>query len=232
MALPEVQRPNADFMLERLVNFNSAAEGSTFLPRQLGENRVPPVTGFRIISSEPDVGGNRVTLTWTEPQVFTSNNTSYNIYASGLVPRSTALSGPFTFRTSPAVVVLPCNEVAQVTFYCQTQLASGFATKLENCPTVSAILRPPILYATSADLRYPAYNQQGIGTATLSGGTVTVSTNIVTADSKILLFRQSLGSSPGHLAPSSIVPYTSFDIDSSSGGDDGSVLWAVLNPVS
>lgn len=229
--LPEVQRPNADFLLERFVNFNSAAEGASLLPRQLGDNRVPPVTHFRLISSTPDVGGNRVTVAWEEPQVYTSNNTFYNIYAAGVIPGSSALTGPFTFRTSPGVILLPCNATANVTLYCQTQLASGFATKLENCPTVSVLLLPPILWATSSDLRYPQYNQQGLGVATLSGGTVSVTSSIVTATSKLLLSRQTLGSSPGHLAPGVITPYTSFTITSSSGGDDGTVLWAVLNPV-
>lgn len=229
--LPEVSRPNADYLLERLINFNAAGEGSSLPPRQLGENRVPPPTHFSLISSTPDIGGTRVTVTWEEPSIPTSTNTSYNIYASGLIPGSTALAGPFTFKTSPGVLLLPCNAVANVTLYCQTQLASGFATKLSNCPTVGITLLPPILYATSADLRYPQYNQKGIGVATLSGGTVTVTSPIVTSTSRFLLSRQSLGSSPGHLAPGVITPYTSFTITSSSGADDGTVLWIVLNPV-
>lgn len=229
--LPEVSRPNADFLLERLINFNSSAEGSTIPPRQLGENRVPPPTRLQLISSYPDINGNRITLTWEEPQVFTSNNTSYNIFASGVIPGSTALTGPFNFKSSPAVILLPCNAVANVTFYCQTQLASGFATKLENCPTVSVLLKPPILYATAADLKYPQYNQQGIGVASLSGGTVTVNSTSVTSSSKFLFSRQTLGSSPGHLYPGTITPYTSFVINSSAPGDDAQILWAVLNPV-
>ena len=218
-------------MLERLINFNSAAEGASILPRQVGDNRVPPVTRLQIRSIEPDAGGNRVTLTWDNAQVFTSNGTRYNIYASGVIPGSTALSGPFTFTSSPAVIILPCNAAAQVTFYCQTQLASGFATKLENCPTVAALLKPPVLYATSADLKYPQYNQQAVGVATLSGGTVTVTTNVVTTSSKILLTRQTSGSSPGHLSIGTKTAYTSFVINSTDPADDAEVFYLILNPV-
>jgi len=218
-------------MLERLINFNSAAEGASILPRQVGDNRVPPVTRLQIRSIEPDVGGNRVTLTWENSQVFTSNGTRYNIYAAGVIPGTTALSGPFTFSSSPAIIVLPCNSPAQVTFYCQTQLASGFATKLENCPTVAALLKPPVLYATSSDLRYPQYNQQAVGVASLSGGLATITTPVVTASSRILLSRQTLGSSPGHLYVGTKTPYTSFEIASSDPGDNGDVFYLVLNPV-
>ena len=232
MPLPEVQRPNADFLLERMVNFNSAAEGSILPPKQLGANRVPPVTRFRLISVLPDVNGNRVTLAWEEPQIYTSNNTSYNIYASGLVPGSSALTGPYNFTTSPGVILLPPSPAAtNITFHCQTVLASGFTTNLENCPTVSSLLLPPVLYATSADLRYPVYNQQGLGVATLSGGTVTVTSSVITADSKLLLSRQSVSGTPGHLYLGTITPYTSFEILSTSGTDASAVLWAILNPV-
>lgn len=70
-------------------------------------------------------------------------------------------------------------------------------------------------------------NSQGV--ATLAGGTVTVATTNVTTTSKVLLFRQTLGSSPGVLGVGTIVDGVSFDIDSSAGGDDGDVLWVLVN---
>lgn len=70
-----------------------------------------------------------------------------------------------------------------------------------------------------------------VGTADLGGGTVTVSTTAVTANSIIFLTYNTTGGTPGILsAPTaSIVPGTSFQIVDSSGADLSTVNWWIIN---
>ena len=68
------------------------------------------------------------------------------------------------------------------------------------------------------------------GTATLAAGTVTVNHASVTATSRIMLSRKTLGSSPGHLYISAVVASTSFTITSTDGSDDADVNWLFFEP--
>jgi hypothetical protein len=70
-----------------------------------------------------------------------------------------------------------------------------------------------------------------VGTATLVGGTVTVSTTAVAAGSKIFFGRNTPGGTVGDLsAPSaSIVAATSFVLNSASGTDTSTVNWWIVN---
>lgn len=71
-----------------------------------------------------------------------------------------------------------------------------------------------------------------MGLATLSGGTVIVSTTAVAAGDRIITARQTVGGTTGDLsAPTaSIVDGTSFVITSSSGTDTSTVLWIIVKP--
>jgi hypothetical protein len=68
-----------------------------------------------------------------------------------------------------------------------------------------------------------------VGTATLVGGTVTVSTTSVTASSKIFLSRNTAGGTVGDLRQGTIVAGTSFVINSASGTDTSTVNWWIVN---
>lgn len=68
------------------------------------------------------------------------------------------------------------------------------------------------------------------GSATLVGGTVTVSTTAVTASSRILLTSQADGGTPGFLRVSARTAATSFTITSSSGTDTSTVAWFIDEP--
>ena len=70
-----------------------------------------------------------------------------------------------------------------------------------------------------------------IGRATLVGGTVTVSTNRVTAMSEILITSQIPGGTPGFLGISARTPGVSFAITSSSGTDTSQVGWLIVERV-
>lgn len=70
-----------------------------------------------------------------------------------------------------------------------------------------------------------------LGTATLVGGTVTVTTSQVTAKSRIFMTRNTPGGTPGYLsAPvASFTAGTSFVINSTSGTDTSTVNWYVID---
>lgn len=68
------------------------------------------------------------------------------------------------------------------------------------------------------------------GVATLVGGTVTVSTTSVTANSRILLTTNTVGGTAGFLVVSARVAGTSFTILSSSGTDTSVVAYQIFEP--
>jgi len=72
-------------------------------------------------------------------------------------------------------------------------------------------------------------NNLVVGNAGLTAGSVTVSTAAVTANSKIYLTFTGFSGSTGFLRVSTITPGVSFVIQSSNGGDTGTVSWLVIN---
>lgn len=81
-------------------------------------------------------------------------------------------------------------------------------------------------------LRVKEGSNATMGTATLSGGTATVNTTVVTANSRILLTAQSLGTIivPAALAVSARSAGTSFTILSSDATDTSVVAWLIMEP--
>jgi hypothetical protein len=68
------------------------------------------------------------------------------------------------------------------------------------------------------------------GVATLVGGTVTVSSNVVTNFSRIFVTVQTAGGTQGHLRIASRSAGTSFTITSTSGTETSTVAWMILEP--
>lgn len=68
------------------------------------------------------------------------------------------------------------------------------------------------------------------GLAVLVGGTVTVNTTAVTANSRIQLTSQVDGGTPGFQRVSARVASTSFTITSSNAADTSSVAWLIIEP--
>jgi len=67
------------------------------------------------------------------------------------------------------------------------------------------------------------------GRAVLVGGTVTVSTDEVAASDNMTLTRVLAGGSLGHLSISTIIPGTSFVINSDSGADTSTIFWELVH---
>ncbi len=69
-----------------------------------------------------------------------------------------------------------------------------------------------------------------MGIATLVGGTVTVSTTAVTANSRVFLTAQTNSGTPGAVSVSARTGGTSFTITSTSGTDTSDVAWLIVEP--
>lgn len=69
-----------------------------------------------------------------------------------------------------------------------------------------------------------------MGVSTLVGGTVTVSNTSVTASTRIFTARQTAGGTLGHLSIGTVVPATSFIINSSSATDTSIIAWLLIEP--
>lgn len=67
------------------------------------------------------------------------------------------------------------------------------------------------------------------GIATLASGTVTVNTTSVTANSQVMLTRQTAGGTVGELTVGTITAGTSFVINSASATDTSTVAWFIIN---
>jgi hypothetical protein len=79
-------------------------------------------------------------------------------------------------------------------------------------------------------LRITEGSNATMGIATLASGTVTVSTTKVTASSRIFLMDQAASGTPGTAYVNSRTAGTSFVINSTSGSDNSSVAWWIVEP--
>lgn len=86
------------------------------------------------------------------------------------------------------------------------------------------------LATAGAKLAIKEGTNAGMGVATLAAGTVTVPTNTINANSRVLLTAQSTGAAPGALRVSARSPGVSFTITSTSATDTSSVAWVIIDP--
>jgi hypothetical protein len=86
------------------------------------------------------------------------------------------------------------------------------------------------LCAKIAGLTVTEGSNKKMGVATLVAGAATVANTSVTANSRIFVFSQVDGGTPGWLRVSARVAGTSFTITSSSGTDTSTVAYLILEP--
>lgn len=84
--------------------------------------------------------------------------------------------------------------------------------------------------STASGLEVAEGTNAHMGVATLSSGSAVVSTNRVTANSRIFLTGQNTSGTAGILRVSSRIAGTSFSIGSSSGSDNRDVAWIIIEP--
>jgi hypothetical protein len=102
----------------------------------------------------------------------------------------------------------------------------------KNGSTKSATLdsRGLVLNQVGMGLRIKTGTNALMGRATLVAGSVTVSNNLVTANSNIFPLRQISGGTPGGLGVSTRVVGTSFTVTSTSGTDTSTFAWILFEP--
>lgn len=132
------------------------------------------------------------------------NNAVFTLWTSA--PPSTAGAIPFTTATDTRL-----TSSANFTFTTGTNtLATGNLTLTDKLSVTTG-------------------SNKTAGTSVLVGGTVTVNTTAVTANSIILLTSQADGGTPGFVRITAKTAGTSFTITSSSGTDTSTIGWFFLN---
>lgn len=157
-----------DYIADRLANTSGAAEGSTLLPRQRGQGRIPIVTGLRVTQVNNYLGGSEFTIVWNNPQTSASLITGYNVYVTGALSDNQSPALLATVDASPAKVRVVGSQASVLTFYVQTVLSSGATSALDNSPTCTAQVAAPVIQTSdirvSADSIVPGGANQIIGT--------------------------------------------------------------------
>jgi len=136
-------------------------------------------------------------------------------------------------------VTLPTTVSADTTYYVNhsrplVQLAAvitypnGAGTTTVNVPVIRGQLTPVLTVPTNAQLALGMSGPAAPGTATLVGGTVTVSDANVTANTIVAVWHQAQAGTTGALYVSAKSVGTSFTIKSTSGTDTSVVYYRVI----
>lgn len=135
------------FLVDRLLNPQGAAEGTSVPPRLTGSYRVPPVSGLSVdvVAVYPTTVEYR--LTWLEPETPAVNVSHYEVWFN-LADRTVAPQGPFIARRSPAYVTVPRTyyRTPFFIFHVITVLQNGLRLPADLAPTGTALsysLYPP-----------------------------------------------------------------------------------------
>jgi hypothetical protein len=120
----------------RLINPGRSAEGSGLPPRQIGDNRVPPVKNLRCLQAKGITGGTEFTIAWDDAPVA---NTSYIVhqFRATSVNAYTTLPSQSVSR-SPATLRIISDAGEIVMFKVQTVMANGLASRLESSGSCTA----------------------------------------------------------------------------------------------
>jgi hypothetical protein len=114
----------------RLINSGRVAEGASLPPRQVGDNRVPPVKNLQCLHAKVITGGTEFTLAWNDAPL---KNTSYIVHpflATSLTAYTTLPSQ--SVSRSPATLRIMADAGQVVMFKVQTVMANGIRSAVEN----------------------------------------------------------------------------------------------------
>lgn len=155
--IPQPNGVEDAYSINRLVNPQKAAEGTSFPPRMVANRRVPAPTNFRVIRQLEETGQTRFILGWFIDPMALRYSPTFSIYAdqgpitatserSALdTSMSDFFSGPWTANSPPLEVVIPgkSGERRIVRFRIDTRLSSGLKTDYEvESPSISVICNP------------------------------------------------------------------------------------------
>lgn len=128
------------YLVSKLQNPLGSAEGSSIPPRQVGDVRVPIVTGLRCEQAVYDNGGTAFTLTWND--VPSPRKVSYLVYAFLIRSQSDVI--PLQEQScvrSPAYIRVRGRDAGDIImFKVQTVMQTGVASLLENSPSCTGVI--------------------------------------------------------------------------------------------
>jgi hypothetical protein len=128
-------------VLEAFRRLSSA--DSPLLPKLLGEDPVPAVSGLVVTATTQLFGSTHVTLRWTAPEYTTVKISTYRVYAKNILSSNAVplLVGEFT--DAPAQVTVTSDSSVNVILLVQTVLANGLVNSFDKCPTVAVGVTVP-----------------------------------------------------------------------------------------
>lgn len=137
-------KAESSFILDRAQNVTNSAEGSVLPPRQVGATRVPIVTGLRVATAVPFIGGTQFTLLFNDPPLI-AQIANYNLYYS--LGGNAKLNNAGTCRRSPAIFNINTPEALTVAFVVQTVMSNGFSSEISGSPsctgkTIAGVVTP------------------------------------------------------------------------------------------
>lgn len=179
------------------------------------------LTGVRVLSTiVPAASGDAFGI-YSNPTMTEAGSGTHDIFATLRLagPNVTVGAGALT-RTAAIYMADNSNGVVTEANYAIYSLLTG-----------PSVFNGDLSLATTGNkLSIATGSNASIGVSgALSGGSVTVSTTVVTASSKIFLTHATLSGTQGILSVGTITAGTSFVINSSSGTDAGTVNWWIIN---
>lgn len=174
------------------------------------------------------------TNTWTGTNIFTATRTNIQNVQPRLVWNETdAAAGTQQYE----YLVSAGNQIRRMmnddgTFGANYEVCTRSGNVITNwslVATLVAITGNLSLAVAGNKLLVKEGSNAAMGVATLVGGTVTVSTNIVTANSRIFYNRATTGGTVGHLSLT-ISAGASFTINSTSATETSTVNWHIIEP--
>lgn len=219
-------------------NLLDAPSGGTLTGAQIGFNAgtSAPINGL-IVSGNVGVG----TSSFATNAFFQANNSSTSLLAI----KSSFGWGALT-ATSPvielsrssdgAVGIVSIGSISNSDAVYRARSDHHFygnATEIvtfAEAGNVSVLLGNLSISTAGKGLNVKEGSNARMGTATLVGGTATVSTTAVTASSRIFLTSNTDGGTPGFVRVSARTAATNFTITSSSGTDTSTIAWIIFEP--
>jgi len=145
-----------DYIVDRLQNNDSAAEGPILPPRLAAGIRVPTVSGLRLAQTFPNTDGSTFNIVWNNIEEAPGVRVrQYNIFVIGLLPNNVP-TGPYTAERSPATISVVAPNGAVLSFVVQSELTSGLTSEFSNSPsTTGTVVQTAISGSTIAPNSVP-----------------------------------------------------------------------------
>ena len=140
----------------RLLNQSKAFEGGGLLPQPGAGKRIPSVTGFKLLSNAPAIGGAKVVVGWNGEQLARNDKVQLQVWASSdyavltttFNPKDvsqltlTQFAATHVFSTSPGELFIPASQPITVVITAATLHSSGVLSLLDFQSSVAVNVTP------------------------------------------------------------------------------------------